>query len=131
MTRLRPSREVVYHTLLFLYKLFQAWEYSKHTQSGFTEIKHYALQFKLAFIPPESGVVGVGKLVDDPKKVALHYLSGFFPLDLFIVIPLPQIIVLLILKDHVASSGANYAKKSFASSCSGSIPRLYRFLRFN
>ncbi|GJW63896.1 RNA-directed DNA polymerase, eukaryota [Tanacetum coccineum] len=63
--------------------------------TDFIYLMHMLVQFKLAFIPPESGVVGVGKLVDDPKKVALHYLSGFFPLDLFIVIPLLRFLPLL------------------------------------
>lgn len=51
----------------------------------------YLSQFRLAFISPESRVVGAGDLVDHPKKIALHYLSGYFFLDLFIVLPLPQV----------------------------------------
>ncbi|GKB12875.1 probable cyclic nucleotide-gated ion channel 20, chloroplastic isoform X2 [Tanacetum coccineum] len=85
--------------------------------------------FRLAFISPESRVVGAGDLVDNPRKIALHYLSGFFPLDLFIVLPLPQIIVLLILPNSIASSGANYAKNLLRSAVLLQyIPRLYRFL---
>ncbi|GJW41995.1 zinc finger, CCHC-type containing protein [Tanacetum coccineum] len=86
-------------------------------------------KFRLAFISPESRVVGAGDLVDNPRKIALHYLSGFFPLDLFIVLPLPQIIVLLILPNSIASSGANYAKNLLRSAVLLQyIPRLYRFL---
>ena len=51
----------------------------------------YVLQFRLAFVSPESRVVGAGDLVDNPRKIAQNYLSGFFPLDLFIVLPLPKI----------------------------------------
>ncbi|PWA39241.1 hypothetical protein CTI12_AA558390 [Artemisia annua] len=84
---------------------------------------------RLAFISPESRAVGAGDLVDNPRKIALHYLSGFFPLDLFIVLPLPQIIVLLILPNSIASSGANYAKNLLRSAVLVQyIPRLYRFL---
>jgi hypothetical protein len=49
------------------------------------------LQFRLAFVAPESRVVGAGELVDDPKKIALNYIRGFFFVDLFVVLPLPQV----------------------------------------
>ncbi|KAI7729652.1 hypothetical protein M8C21_015745 [Ambrosia artemisiifolia] len=76
--------------------------------------------FRVAFISPESRVVGAGDLVDDPWKIALHYLSGFFFLDLFILLPLPQ---------SVAISGANYAKNLLRSAILVQyIPRLFRFL---
>nr|GEX64436.1 probable cyclic nucleotide-gated ion channel 20, chloroplastic [Tanacetum cinerariifolium] len=39
--------------------------------TDFIYLMHMLVQFRLAFISPESGVVGAGKLVDDPKKVAL------------------------------------------------------------
>ncbi|KAG4952697.1 hypothetical protein JHK82_045593 [Glycine max] len=48
------------------------------------------LQFRLAFVSPESRVVGAGDLVDHPKKIALRYLKGYFLIDLFVVFPLPQ-----------------------------------------
>nr|KAJ0223954.1 hypothetical protein LSAT_V11C200057500 [Lactuca sativa] len=88
---------------------------------------HILVQFRLAFVSPESRVVGAGDLVDQPRKIALHYLSGFFFLDLFIVLPVPQIIVLLFLPS--ATSGATYAKNLLRSGVlSQYIPRLYRFL---
>ena len=49
------------------------------------------LQFRLAYVAPESRVVGAGDLVDHPKKIAIHYLHGYFLIDLFIVLPLPQV----------------------------------------
>jgi len=49
------------------------------------------LQFRLAYVSPESRVVGAGDLVDHPKKIALHYLKGYFLFDLFVVFPLPQV----------------------------------------
>ncbi|XP_024973474.1 probable cyclic nucleotide-gated ion channel 20, chloroplastic isoform X1 [Cynara cardunculus var. scolymus] len=92
-------------------------------------LTHMLVQFRLAFISPESRVVGAGDLVDHPKEIALHYLSGFFFLDLFIVLPLPQMIVLFILPKAIASSGANYAKNLLRSSVLVQyLPRLYRFL---
>ncbi|XP_027357570.1 probable cyclic nucleotide-gated ion channel 20, chloroplastic isoform X3 [Abrus precatorius] len=48
------------------------------------------LQFRLAYVAPESLVVGAGELVDDPKKIAFHYLQTSFIVDLFVVLPLPQ-----------------------------------------
>lgn len=51
----------------------------------------FLLQFRLAYISPESRVVGAGDLVDDPKKIVVHYLKGYFILDLFVVLPLPQV----------------------------------------
>jgi len=36
-------------------------------------------------------VVGAGDLVDHPKRIALHYLKGYFLIDLFVVFPLPQV----------------------------------------
>lgn len=52
----------------------------------------YLLQFRLAYVAPESTVVGAGQLVDHPRKIARHYFRGKFLLDLFIVMPLPQVL---------------------------------------
>lgn len=51
----------------------------------------FPLQFRLAYIAPESRVVGAGELVDHPKKIAVNYLRRYFFLDLFVVLPLPQV----------------------------------------
>ncbi|XP_071901936.1 probable cyclic nucleotide-gated ion channel 20, chloroplastic [Coffea arabica] len=90
---------------------------------------HMLLQFRLAYVAPESRVVGAGDLVDHPKKIAIHYLSGYFVIDFFVVLPLPQIIILLILPASLASSGANYAKNLLRVVILVQyIPRLFRFL---
>ncbi|PON45443.1 Voltage dependent potassium channel [Parasponia andersonii] len=87
------------------------------------------LQFRLAYVAPESRVVGAGELVDHPKKIARNYLRGYFLIDFFVVLPVPQIIILLVLPDHLGSSGANYAKNLLrAAILAQYIPRLYRFL---
>lgn len=97
--------------------------------TDFIYLMHMLLQFRLAFISPESRVVGAGDLVDHPKKIALHYLKQYFFLDLFIVLPVPQLIVLLILPHRIASSGANYAKNLLRTAILVQyMPRLYRFL---
>ncbi|MED6157516.1 putative cyclic nucleotide-gated ion channel 20, chloroplastic [Stylosanthes scabra] len=87
------------------------------------------LQFRLAYVSPESTVVGAGDLVDHPKKIALHYLWGYFFLDLFIVIPLPQIMLYFIVPNYLGFSGANYAKNLLRTAVLVQyIPRLFRFL---
>ncbi|KAM5570289.1 hypothetical protein ABKV19_011115 [Rosa sericea] len=90
---------------------------------------HMLLQFRLAYVAPESRVVGAGELVDHPKKIALNYLKGYFLIDFFVVLPLPQIILLLVLPNNLGSSGANYAKNLLrAAVLLQYIPRLCRFL---
>lgn len=49
------------------------------------------MQFRLAYVSPESLVVGAGELVDQPKEIALHYIKGKFFVDLLVVLPLPQV----------------------------------------
>ncbi|XP_060670804.1 probable cyclic nucleotide-gated ion channel 20, chloroplastic isoform X3 [Ziziphus jujuba] len=90
---------------------------------------HILLQFKLAYVAPESRVVGAGELVDHPKKIARNYLHGYFFLDLFNVLPLPQIMILLIVPKSLGLSGANYAKNLLRAAILVQYgPRLYRFL---
>ncbi|GAB4842685.1 Probable cyclic nucleotide-gated ion channel 20, chloroplastic [Ancistrocladus abbreviatus] len=90
---------------------------------------HILLQFRLAYVAPESRVVGAGDLVDHPKRIALHYLTGYFLIDIFAVLPLPQIMILMILPRYLSSSGANFAKNLIrAAVLAQYMPRLYRFL---
>ncbi|KAJ4893864.1 hypothetical protein Rs2_20658 [Raphanus sativus] len=87
------------------------------------------LQFRLAYVAPESTVVGAGQLVDHPRKIARHYFRGKFLLDLFIVMPIPQILILWIIPAHLGISGANYAKNLLrAAVLFQYIPKLYRLL---
>ncbi|KAL6493909.1 putative cyclic nucleotide-gated ion channel 8 [Orobanche gracilis] len=51
------------------------------------------LQFRTAFIAPSSRVFGRGELVIDPKEIAQRYIHRYFFVDLFSVLPLPQIVV--------------------------------------
>ncbi|PKH70411.1 hypothetical protein CRG98_050070, partial [Punica granatum] len=96
--------------------------------TDFMYILHILLQFRLAYIAPELRVVGAGDLVNNPKEIALHYLQGYFFIDLFIAIPFPQIMILLILPQFKGSSAANYTENLLiAAVLVQSIPRLYRF----
>lgn len=97
--------------------------------TDFIYFLHMLLQFRLAYVAPESRVVGAGELVDHPKKIAMNYIKGKFFVDLLVVLPLPQIIVFLILPKSLGSSGANYAKNLLRTAVTVQyIPRLYRFL---
>ncbi|KAL0356399.1 UNVERIFIED_CONTAM: putative cyclic nucleotide-gated ion channel 20, chloroplastic [Sesamum radiatum] len=99
------------------------------SMTDFIYLIHILLQFRLAYVAPESRVMGAGDLVDDPKKIARNYFFGYFVIDLFVVLPLPQIIILLILPDSMGATGANYAKNLLrAAILIQYIPRLYRFL---
>ncbi|CBI35308.3 hypothetical protein VitviT2T_026811 [Vitis vinifera] len=101
------------------------------SMTDFIYLLNMLLQFRLAYVAPESRVVGAGDLVDHPKKIAIHYLHGYFLIDLFIVLPLPQIMILLVLPMSLGSSGANYAKNLLRTAVLVQyIPRLYRFLPF-
>ncbi|CAI9294284.1 unnamed protein product [Lactuca saligna] len=62
-------------------------------------VVHIWLQFRVAYVSRESLVVGCGKLVWDPKSIALHYvrsLKGFW-YDMFVILPVPQVVFLLVL----------------------------------
>lgn len=63
--------------------------------TDFIYLCHMLLQFRVAFVPPESTVVG-GELVDQPKKIAFHYVFGKFLLDVFAILPFPQIMILFV-----------------------------------
>ncbi|KAJ0264322.1 cyclic nucleotide-gated ion channel 20 [Hirschfeldia incana] len=87
------------------------------------------LQFRLAYVAPESTVVGAGQLVDHPRKIASHYLRGKFLLDLFIVMPFQQILILWLIPAQLGEYGANDAKNLLrAAVLFQYIPKLYRLL---
>ncbi|KAL0335830.1 UNVERIFIED_CONTAM: putative cyclic nucleotide-gated ion channel 20, chloroplastic, partial [Sesamum radiatum] len=60
------------------------------SMTDFIYVIHILLQFRLAYVAPESTVTGAGDLVDDPKEIARHYFFGYFIIDFLIVLPLPQ-----------------------------------------
>ncbi|KAL0855434.1 hypothetical protein Bca101_060587 [Brassica carinata] len=86
------------------------------------------LQFRLAYVAPESTVIGSGELVYDPIKIASRYCRGKFFLDLFIVLPIPQILILLIIPHQLGTSGANSTKNLLRTVILAQyIPKLHRF----
>ncbi|QHO13315.1 hypothetical protein HN51_070821 [Arachis hypogaea] len=87
------------------------------------------LQFRLAYISPESTMLGARDLVDHPKKIAQRYLRGYFFLDLFVIIPIPQIMMLFVVPNYLGSSGMNYTKNLLrAAILVQYIPKLLGFL---
>ncbi|XP_045817192.1 probable cyclic nucleotide-gated ion channel 20, chloroplastic [Trifolium pratense] len=97
--------------------------------TDFVYFLNILLQFRLAYISPESRVVGAGDLVDHPMKIALNYFRSYLCVDLFVVLPLPQIMILVILPSSLGYSGANYAKNLLRLAILIQyIPRLFRYL---
>ncbi|PON81933.1 Ion transport domain containing protein [Trema orientale] len=89
--------------------------------TDFIYLLHMILQFRLAYVK--------SRVVDQPKKIALNYLKGYFFIDLFVVLPLPQLIILVILPKFPLLSGANFTKNLLWTAILVQyIPRLYRFL---
>ncbi|XP_073003290.1 cyclic nucleotide-gated ion channel 2 [Typha latifolia] len=64
------------------------------TAADAAHVVHVWVQLRLAYVSRESLVVGCGKLVWDPRAIAAHYLRSpkAFWFDLFVVLPLPQIV---------------------------------------
>ena len=61
---------------------------------SFTDIfyvLHIVFQFRTGFIAPSSRVFGRGVLVEDGKEIAKRYMSSYFWIDIFAVLPLPQV----------------------------------------
>ncbi|KAH1043394.1 hypothetical protein GYH30_025296 [Glycine max] len=98
------------------------------SMNDFIHFLNIVLQFRLAYVAPESRVVGAGELVDHPKKIALHYLRTSFVIDLFVVLPLPQIFILFVQPKHLGSSGANYAGLIFESPWASFFINLFTFM---
>ncbi|XP_010487666.1 PREDICTED: putative cyclic nucleotide-gated ion channel 19 [Camelina sativa] len=87
------------------------------------------LQFRLAYVAPESRIVGAGQLVDHPSKIARHYFRGkFFP-DLFIVLPIPQVMILWVIPAHLGIPRGEYEKQILrATILFQYLPKLHRLL---
>ncbi|KAL1202694.1 putative cyclic nucleotide-gated ion channel 19 [Cardamine amara subsp. amara] len=89
------------------------------------------LQFRLAYVAPEFRVVGAGQLVDHPRKIASHYLRGKYFLDLFIVLPILQVMTLWIIPEHLGTRRAESEKNIIRTIVVFQyIPKLYRLLPF-
>ncbi|XP_038983045.1 probable cyclic nucleotide-gated ion channel 20, chloroplastic isoform X2 [Phoenix dactylifera] len=91
---------------------------------------HMLLQFRVAYVAPESRVVGAGDLVDQPKRIALHYLRHNFILDLCVALPLPQIMLLFVIPEAVEPTAGIYARDILCLTVTIQyIPRMIKFFQ--
>lgn len=58
-------------------------------------ILHIIFQFRTGFIASSSTTLGRGVLVEDKYAITKWYLSTYFLIDVFAVLPLPQVLVML------------------------------------
>ncbi|KAH6819960.1 cyclic nucleotide-binding transporter 1 [Perilla frutescens var. hirtella] len=122
--------------LLFVHEEYKCVELSWPKTKAFIILRsltdivyflHILLQFRLAYVAPESRVAGSGDLVDDPKMIAWNYFSKYFCVDLIVVFPLPQIILCIL--QHYGLHGAGTTIYLLpAAILVQYIPRLCRFL---
>ncbi|KAJ4893862.1 putative cyclic nucleotide-gated ion channel 19 [Raphanus sativus] len=87
------------------------------------------LQFRLAYVAPESTVVGAGQLVVHPGKIACNYLIGKFPIDVLIVLPLPQRMIFSILPASLGTPKSEFEQNMIITVfVLQYIPKLIRLL---
>ncbi|KAK3130534.1 hypothetical protein QOZ80_6BG0494760 [Eleusine coracana subsp. coracana] len=60
-------------------------------------ILHIIFQFRTGFISSSPTTFGRGVLIEDRYEITKRYLSTYFLIDVFAVIPLPQVIILVVL----------------------------------
>ncbi|XP_078165420.1 putative cyclic nucleotide-gated ion channel 20, chloroplastic isoform X1 [Carex rostrata] len=91
---------------------------------------HMLVQFKLAYVASDWTAAFGGQLVEEHVKNALHYLCGYFIFDLFLVLPLPQVMNLVVIPKYIAPE--NYDKYTLNTivwlQFLQYIPRMFRFL---
>lgn len=68
------------------------------TSFDFLKMVHMYLQLRLAYLSQESLTLGRGDLIWDARKVVYNYLhyKGGFLLDLYVVLPLPQVYITIV-----------------------------------
>ncbi|VVB06880.1 unnamed protein product [Arabis nemorensis] len=89
-------------------------------------IIHIVFQFRTAYISPSSRVFGRGELVDDPKSIAIKYLSSYFIIDVLSILPLPQLVVLAVIPN--VNKPVSLLTKDYLITviCTQYIPRILR-----
>ncbi|KAF5182210.1 Cyclic nucleotide-gated ion channel protein [Thalictrum thalictroides] len=84
--------------------------------------------FRTAYIAPSSRVFGRGELVIDPARIAKRYLRGLFIVDLFSVLPLPQVVIWAYLAGSGGSDVLHTKQALLYIVLFQYIPRFYRIL---
>ncbi|XP_078159838.1 cyclic nucleotide gated channel 1 isoform X1 [Carex rostrata] len=91
-------------------------------------ILHIIFQFRTAFIAPSSTVVGRGVLVEDTWAIAKRYMSSYFLVDVFAVLPLPQVVILIMLPKLTGSEALSAKNILMIIVILQYIPRLVRII---
>ncbi|XP_075499655.1 cyclic nucleotide-gated ion channel 2-like [Primulina tabacum] len=92
---------------------------------------HVWLQFRLAFVPKESLVIGCGKLVWDTRAIAAHYLRSLdgFWFDVFVILPVPQAVYWLVMPRLITEERAQHITTILLSSFLFQfLPKIYHTL---
>uniref|UniRef100_A0A0E0E2H3 Uncharacterized protein n=1 Tax=Oryza meridionalis TaxID=40149 RepID=A0A0E0E2H3_9ORYZ len=89
-------------------------------------ILHIIFQFRTGYIASSPTTFGRGVLVEDRYAIAKRYLSTYFLIDVFAVLPLPQVVILVVLP-NLGGSEVTKAKNilMFIVICQY-VPRLIR-----
>ncbi|KAG6534137.1 hypothetical protein ZIOFF_008021 [Zingiber officinale] len=117
--------------------------------TDFIYLLHMILQFRVAYVAPESRVVGAGDLVYQPKKVALNYLRDTFSWTCLLYchflreiqnlltyshilissVSQMKVMILAVIPDHVGSWKANDVNNLlFVTLLLQYFPRIIRFV---
>ncbi|KAM7264086.1 hypothetical protein ACFE04_001769 [Oxalis oulophora] len=111
------------------------WQWTKvvvglRSVTDFIYLLNMSLQFRMAYVAPASKVAtGSEELIDQPQRIIRRYLRRGFLIDLYMVTPLPQLMVMVFLPKILGETGANYAKNYIRLSVLIQyIPRLIKFL---
>ncbi|KAK1417872.1 hypothetical protein QVD17_27006 [Tagetes erecta] len=67
-------------------------------------VLNIVIKFRIAYISPNTRVLGRGELVKDPEKIAQRYLKSNFFVDLVATLPLPQILIWFICSAMITSN---------------------------
>ncbi|XP_030451645.1 protein CNGC15b-like [Syzygium oleosum] len=86
------------------------------------------VQFNTAFVAPSSRVFGRGELVIDHRKIALRYLRSRFWIDLYVALPLPQVLIWAIIPSLAGSTTTKMKNLLLFIIFLQYIPRLYLIL---
>ncbi|XP_015694209.1 cyclic nucleotide-gated ion channel 1-like isoform X2 [Oryza brachyantha] len=89
-------------------------------------ILHIIFQFRTGYIASSPTTSGRGVLVEDRYAIAKRYLSTYFLIDIFAVLPLPQVVILVVLPNLRGSEVAKAKNILMFIVICQYVPRLIR-----
>ncbi|KAG8094479.1 hypothetical protein GUJ93_ZPchr0012g20958 [Zizania palustris] len=89
-------------------------------------ILHIIFQFRTGYITSSPTTFGRGVLVEDRYAIAKRYLSTYFLIDVFAVLPLPQVVILAVLPNLKGSEVAKAKNILMLIVICQYVPRLIR-----